>query len=83
MRKRSMALVGMVSAAVLSLSAASANATGSTGVWLLRNGSSAQCLSIPGGSSAPNGTAAVQYTCDLPPAAEYDDDQEWLFKLVP
>ncbi|MCT9082854.1 RICIN domain-containing protein [Streptomyces fulvoviolaceus] len=83
MRKRSMAaIVGAVAAIAIPLSATSANAVGVEGTTGIRNDNSQKCLAIPGGSSAANGTAAIQFTCDKAADGSWDTDQLWTWTLV-
>ncbi|UUU22253.1 RICIN domain-containing protein [Streptomyces sp. DSM 40750] len=83
MRKRSMALAGAIAAIAIPLSATSANAVGSEGPWAMKNQNSGKCLAIPGGSSAGQGTAAIQFTCDQPVNDVWDADQAWYWELIP
>ncbi|MFE2419789.1 RICIN domain-containing protein [Streptomyces hokutonensis] len=83
MRKRSMAVLGMAAALGISLSAATtASAQGVVGDWAVWNSNSGKCLAIPGGSSAANGTTAIQYACDNPAPGVWDADQVWTWTLV-
>ena len=77
-----MTVLGMVAALGISLSTAT-SASAIEGSFAIQNENSSRCLAIPGGSSAPNGTAAIQYTCDNPSPGVWDSDQVWQWGLVP
>ncbi|UUU33794.1 RICIN domain-containing protein [Streptomyces sp. CA-210063] len=83
MRKRSMAIAGAIAAIAIPLSATSASAVGVEGRWAVGNAGTGKCLAMPGGSSAGQGTAAIQFTCDSPADGVWDTDQLWTWELIP
>lgn len=88
MRMRSMVIAGAMAAMTIPLSATSANAEGHEGTWAIKNKNSLKCLAIPGSSDtdddpAPQGTAAIQFTCDESDSGFWDPDQQWRWALIP